>query len=91
MGSVEFVSDTFGACRKFRILAVSDACCRENPGLIADTGISGVRVAQELYALVRLYGKPACIVSDRRRSENANDYYIEAFFPIQGLQRRHNT
>ena len=54
----------FGACRKFRILAVNDDCCRENLVLIADTSISGARVARELDALVRIYGKPACIVSD---------------------------
>jgi len=62
--SLDFLSDTFGACRKFRLLAVNDDCCRENLGLIADTSISGARVALELDALVRIYGKPACIVSD---------------------------
>ena len=31
---------------------------------MADTSISGARVARELDALVRLYGKPASIVSD---------------------------
>ena len=62
--SLDFLSDTFGACRKFRILAVNDDCCRENLALIADTSISGARVARELDALVRIYGKPACLVSD---------------------------
>ncbi|WP_156894304.1 IS3 family transposase [Rhodobacter xanthinilyticus] len=62
--SLDFLSDTFGACRKFRILAVNDDRCRENLALIADTSISGARVARELDALVRIYGKPACIVSD---------------------------
>jgi putative transposase len=61
--SLDFLSDTFGACRKFRILAVNDDCCRENLTLIADTSISGARVARELDALVRNSGKPACIVS----------------------------
>ena len=61
--SLDFLSDTFGVCRKFRILAVNDDCCRENLALIADTSISGARVARELDALVRIYGKPACIVS----------------------------
>ncbi|WP_143542932.1 integrase core domain-containing protein, partial [Cereibacter azotoformans] len=32
--------------------------------LIADTSISGARVARELDALIRIYEKPACIVSD---------------------------
>ncbi|WP_138924922.1 IS3 family transposase [Sulfitobacter sp. BSw21498] len=62
--SLDFVSDTFGASRKFRMLAVNDDCCRENLCLVADTSISGARVARELDALVRIYGKPACIVSD---------------------------
>ena len=35
--SLDFVADTFGASRKFRILAVIDDCCRENLCLIADT------------------------------------------------------
>ena len=59
--SLDFVADTFGASRKFRILAVIDDCCRENLCLIADTSL---RVARELDALVRIYGKPTCIVSD---------------------------
>ena len=62
--SLDFLSDTFGASRRFRILAVNDDCCRENLSLMADTSISGVRVARELDALVRLYGRPASIVSD---------------------------
>lgn len=62
--SLDFVADTFGASRKFRILTVIDDCCRENLCLIADTSLSGARVARELDALVRIYGKPTCIVSD---------------------------
>ena len=62
--SMDFVSDTFGASRQFRILAVNDACCRENLALVADTSISGARVARELDTLVRLYGKPKSIVTD---------------------------
>ncbi len=58
------MADTFGASRNFRILAVIDDCCRENPCLIADTGIWGARVARALDAVVRIYGKPDCIVSD---------------------------
>ena len=61
--SLDFLSDTFGVSRKFRILAVNDDCCRENLCLMADTSISGARVARELGALVRVYGKPASIVS----------------------------
>ena len=62
--SMDFVADTFGASRRLRILAINDDFCRENLCLVGDTSISGVRVARELDTLVRLYGKPACIVSD---------------------------
>ncbi len=62
--SLDFLSDSFGASRKFRILAVNDDCCRENLCLATDTSISGERVARELDALVRIHGKLACIVSD---------------------------
>ena len=62
--SLDFLADSFGPSRKFRILAVIDDCSRENLCLIADTSISGARVARELDALVRIYGKPGCIVSD---------------------------
>ena len=34
--------------------------------LMADTSISGARVARKLDALVRIYGKPTRIVSDNR-------------------------
>lgn len=37
---------------------------RENLSLIADTSLSGGRLARELDAVIRLYGKPAMIVSD---------------------------
>lgn len=62
--SLDFLSDVYEPGRRFRILAVIDDCSRENLGLIADTSISGVRVARELDALIRLYGKPGTIVSD---------------------------
>jgi putative transposase len=62
--SLDFLADSFGASRKFRILAVNHNCRRENLSLAADTSISGKRVARELDALVWTYGKPAFIVSD---------------------------
>ena len=62
--SLDFVSDNFGASRKFRALAIIDDCTRENLALIADTSLSGARVARELTTLIRIYGKPDCIVSD---------------------------
>ena len=62
--SPHFLSDTFGASRRFHILAVNDDCCRENLCLMADTTISGAKVARALEALVRIFGKLASIVSD---------------------------
>lgn len=62
--SLDFLSDVFGHGRRFRILAVIDDYTRQCLGLVADTSISGVRVARELDALIRLHGKPATIVSD---------------------------
>jgi len=62
--SLDFLYDTFGASRRFRISAGNDDCCRENLCLMADTSISRARVARELDALVRIYGKPISIVSD---------------------------
>ncbi|MCT9000728.1 IS3 family transposase [Chelativorans intermedius] len=62
--SLDFLADSFGASRKFRILAVIDDCTRECLCLVADTSLSGARVARELSALIRVYGKPGCIVSD---------------------------
>lgn len=47
-------------------LAVIDNCCRDNLFLIADTSLSGARVARELDALIRIYGKPAFIVCENR-------------------------
>ena len=54
----------FGAGRRFRILAVIDDYTKECLGLIADTSLSGVRVARELDALIARFGRPETIVSD---------------------------
>ena len=58
------LSDVFGDARRFRILAVIDDCTRECLALVADTSISGARVARELDRAIRLSGKPGTIVSD---------------------------
>lgn len=62
--SLDFLSDVFGDARRFRILAVIDDFTRECLALVADTSISGIRVARELDRAIRLYGKPGTIVSD---------------------------
>ena len=84
--SLDFLSDTFGTCRKFRILAVNDDRCRENLALVADTSISGARVVRELDALVRVYGKPACIVSD-----NSTEFTSRAILNRRSAKRNGRT
>ena len=74
--SPDFLSDTFGASRRFRILAVNDDCCRENLGLIADTSISGARVAREPEALVRLYSVDWHDIDPGKPQQNA---FMESF------------
>lgn len=62
--SLDFVSDVFGAGRRFRILAINDDFNRESLALIADTSLSGARVARELDVLIEQHGQPRTIVSD---------------------------
>lgn len=62
--SLDFVSDQLTDGRRFRILTVVDDCTRECLALIADTSLSGARVARELAALFDARGKPQTIVSD---------------------------
>jgi transposase InsO family protein len=50
--SFDFVSDQFIDGRRFRILTVVDDCTRECLALVADTSLSGVRVARELDRLM---------------------------------------
>jgi transposase InsO family protein len=65
--SLDFVSDTFTDGRRFRALAVVDDCTRECLALVADTSLSGARVARELDAIIAVRGKPMTCVSDLRR------------------------
>ena len=51
--SLDFVSDQLTDGRRFRILAVVDDCTRECLALVADTSISGRRVARELDHIIR--------------------------------------
>jgi putative transposase len=62
--SLDFVSDTFMDGRRFRILAVVDDFTRECLALVADTSLSGNRVARELDGLIAQRGRPAMVVSD---------------------------
>ncbi|UOA32832.1 hypothetical protein DSM110093_02637 [Sulfitobacter sp. DSM 110093] len=62
--SLDFVSDALTDGRRFRILAVVDDFSRENLVLVADTSLSGQRVARELNRVIAERGMPETIVSD---------------------------
>ena len=62
--SVDFVHDQLSSSRRFRILNVIDDVTKECPAAIADTSISGRRVARELNAVIAWRGRPDLIVSD---------------------------
>jgi putative transposase len=62
--SLDFVSDTFTDSRRFRILAVVDDFTRECLCLVADTSLSGMRVARELDTIIAERGRPSLCVSD---------------------------
>ena len=62
--SLDFVSDALTDGRRFRILAVVDDFSRENLVLVADTSLSGQRVARELDKVIAERGMPKTIVSD---------------------------
>jgi len=59
-------------CRRFRVLTVVDDCTRECLALVADTSLSGLRVARELDALIATRGRPAMIVSDNGTEFTSN-------------------
>ena len=61
--SLDFVADQFIDGRRMRVLVVVDDCSRECLALIADTSISGIRVARELEQLIGTRGKPKTIVT----------------------------
>lgn len=62
--SLDFVSDAFTDGRRFRVLVVVDDFTRECLSLVADTSLSGYRLARELDSLITKRGKPKTIVSD---------------------------
>jgi putative transposase len=70
--SVDFVADQFIDGRRLRIFVVVDDCTRECLALIADTSISGIRVARELDRLLAERGTPKTIVSDNGTELTSN-------------------
>jgi putative transposase len=70
--SLDFVSDQFTDCRRFRVLTVIDDCTRECIALVADTSLSGRRVARELNQLMLQRGTPKMVVSDNGTEFTSN-------------------
>ena len=70
--SLDFVSDQLTDGRRFRILTVIDNCTRECLALVADTSLSGRRVARELDAIIVRRGRPETIVSDNGTELTSN-------------------
>ena len=70
--SLDFVSDQLTCGRRFRVLTVVDDCTRECMALVADTSLSGIRVARELDRLMIERGKPKMVVSDNGSELTSN-------------------
>ena len=70
--SLDFVSDQLTDGRRFRILAIVDDCIRECLALVADTSLSGFRVARELDRLIIERDRPKMIVSDNGSELTSN-------------------
>lgn len=65
--SLDFVSDALTDGRRFRILAVVDYDSRENLVQVADTSLSGPRIARGLDKVIAEQSMPQTIVSDNGR------------------------
>jgi putative transposase len=70
--SLDLVHDQMTDGRRFRILGVVDECARECLALVADTSISGQRVARELSRIIAWRGKPEAIPSDNSTELTSN-------------------
>ena len=70
--SVDFVHDQLSNGRRLRILNVIDDVTKECLAAVADTSISGRRVARELDTLLARRGKPGLIVSDHGTEFTSN-------------------
>ncbi|MDT3686746.1 MAG: IS3 family transposase [Pseudorhodoplanes sp.] len=70
--SLDFVSDQLTDGRRFRILTVVDDCTRECLALVADSSLSGARVARELDRLITERSRPGMIVSDNGSELTSN-------------------
>ena len=76
--SVDFVHDQLSNGRRFRILNVIDDVTKECLVAIADTSISGRRVARELDTIIARRGKPDLIISDHGTEFTSNAMLVWA-------------
>ncbi|MBK8545090.1 MAG: IS3 family transposase [Caulobacteraceae bacterium] len=70
--SLDFVHYQMTDGRRFRVLAVVDNCTRECLALVADTSISGVRMARELSRIIAWRGRPAAVTPDNGTELTSN-------------------
>ncbi len=70
--SLDFVHDQLASGRRFRVLSIVDDVTRRCLASVADTSISGVRVARVLSSLIDVHGKPGMIVSDNGTELTSN-------------------
>jgi putative transposase len=70
--SLDFVMDTMVSGRRFRILTLVDDFTRECLGLVADTSLTGLRVARELDRIAEMRGYPCMLVSDNGTELTSN-------------------
>ena len=71
--SLDFAADTLTDGRRFRILVVLDDFTREGLCLLADTSLSGKRVARELDAIIACRGvRPLLCVGDNNTELTSN-------------------
>lgn len=70
--SIDFIHDQMACGRRFRILNILDDVTKECLAAVADTSISGKRVARELTNLIAWRGKPELIVSDNGTEFTSN-------------------
>ena len=70
--SIDFIHDQMACGRRFRILNILDDVTKECLAAVADTSISGKRVARELTAVIAQRGKPELIVSDHGTEFTSN-------------------
>ncbi|MBS0251418.1 MAG: DDE-type integrase/transposase/recombinase [Proteobacteria bacterium] len=70
--SLDFVHDQRTDGRRFRVLVIIDDCTRECLALVADTSISGARVARELDHIITWRGKPEAVLSNNGTELTSN-------------------